>query len=296
MRRLCWDNMRGSRTCEILAWRLAWLARLVARGERDRCAALRSGGDWQNLVFATARATRPYIQVQGPGEGKLFGRYGSSGMPAEFDSAIDDGVGILTLVESKAVEDYRLRRDEALIFSAKVQDHQRARAFCWQGVHALMASAGRLDNVFCRWAFHEGVDVLDPDRLPLIVLARLPYFLSRDEFAMLQDHQPYDRLRDALRMTREECVNGPLLLRNPERWELLNNDGILHDLNDIQARLSDSVWTAMLSTVPGATGEEREAALFGRAQANFETLGVFAPGIVSMPPKLNLGERAMGAA
>jgi len=154
------------------------------------------------------------------------------------------------------VEDYRLRREEALIFSGKVQDRERSWAFRWRGVHALIASAGRLDNVFCRWSFHRGIDVLDPDRLPLTVLARLPYFLNRDELALLQDHYPYDWLRDTLRMTREESVNGPLLLRNPERCDVVN-EGVLHDLNDIQARLSESVWNAMLCTVPGETREER---------------------------------------
>ena len=54
-------------------------------------------------------------------------------------------------------------------------------------IHAAVVSAGRLDAVFCRWCFYEGIDVVDPDRFPLIVLARLPYLLSRAEFALLED-------------------------------------------------------------------------------------------------------------
>jgi hypothetical protein len=268
--------MRGSRTCEVLGWRLAWLARLVGSGERDEGVARLSGGAWQELVFSAARATPPYVDVQGPGRGRLFGTYGSSGMPAEIDTAIDDGAGIVTLIESKAANDYALRREEVLLFSGKVRDHENFQRFRWPGVYSLVASAGRLDGVFCRWSFYEGIDVTDPDRFPLIVFARLPYFLSRAEFAVLQEHHQYDWLRDILQMSRDEVIRGPLLLRRTDRRQILR-ESVLHDLNEIQVRLSECVWKALAGIDSDQTCAEREAGLLAHALQDFEELGISVP-------------------
>jgi hypothetical protein len=194
-------------------------------------------------------------------------------MPAEIDTVIDDGAGIVTLIESKAAADYALRRDEALVFSGKVRDHQRSRSFRWSGVHALVASAGRLDAIFCRWCFYEGIDVVDPDRFPLIVLARLPYLLTGTEAAMLLDHYPYRWLQDILRLTPDETATGPMLLRRRARLERLR-EGALHDLNDIQAKLSESVWAVLASP---SRDSVKKGGLFNRARRQFEELGVMAP-------------------
>lgn len=275
--------MRGSRTCEKLGWRLAWLARTAGRTEVDKVTPLPTGTIWQELVLETARATRPYLDIQGPGRGRLFGSYGASGMPAEIDTAVDDGGGIVTIIESKAVDDYGLRRDEAWIFSGRVRDHEASPSFRWQGAQALIASVGRLDAIFCRWCFYEGIDVVDPDRFPLTVLARLPYVLSDSEFALLQDHYPYDWLRDVLQMTHDEIVAGPMLLRRPARRGKLVA-AVLDDLNEIQARLSESVWSMLLSAVPNGTREERQATLLARARNEFQRLGITIPALTMKPP------------
>jgi hypothetical protein len=258
------------------------LVRVVAGTEPDGAVSLPTGTEWQDLVFETARASPPYLDIQGPGYGGLFGRYGASGMPAEIDTAVDHDGGILSLVESKAREDYTLCRDEALVFSGKVRDHEESRCFRWQGVQPLIVSAGRLDAVFCRWCFYEGIDVIDPDRFPLIVLARLPYLLGRTVFSLLQDHCPYDWLRDVLQITANESATGPMLLRNPARRGKLRED-VLHDLNDIQARLSECVWSALLNVVDEGTSQDRQAALLDRARREFEELGVVVPSPVTKP-------------
>jgi hypothetical protein len=85
-------------------------------------------------------------------------------MPVEIDTAVDDGMGILTALESKARDDYVLRREEAFVFSAKLRDYEASHPFRWQDIQAFVVSAGRLDGIFCRWCFYEGIDVIDPDR------------------------------------------------------------------------------------------------------------------------------------
>src|SRR6266702_1424959 len=270
--------MRGAHHCEKFAWRLAWLARLVAREvARGRIGEQPLGILWENMVFKTAKTTLPFLDVQGPGRGKLFGSYGASGMAAEIDTAIDDGHGILCLVESKAVPDYSLRREASFIFAAKVHDHESARTFQWRGLHALIASSGRLDGIFCRWCFRQGIDVVDPDRFPLNVLARLPHILSRDEFAVLLEHHAYDWLGDVLQMSLDERVDGPLLLRLPGRIAKLT-EAKLHDLNELQAKLSESVWTALAEIAFGDIDlEQRESLLLDKAYIEFQNLGVEFP-------------------
>ena len=270
--------MRGAHHCERFSWRLAWLARVVAREiVRGRMGDQLLGNVWENMVFTTAKATLPFLDVQGPGRGKLFGNYGASGMAAEFDTAIDDGNGILSLVESKAVPDYLLRREASFIFSAKVQDHETARSFRWRGLHALVGSSGRLDGIFCRWCFRQGIDVVDPDRFPLNVLARLPHILSPDEFAVLLDHHTYDWLGDILQMTRDERINGPMLLRVPGRMAKLT-ESTLHDLNELQVKLSESVWTALAGSRFGEKDlEQRESLMLDRAYVEFQNLGLAIP-------------------
>ncbi|SRR5260221_9817933 len=270
--------MRGAHHCERLSWRLAWLARVVAREiVRGRMGDQLLGNVWENMVFTAAKVTLPFLDVQGPGRGKLFGNYGASGMAAEIDTAIDDGHGVLSLVESKAFPDFSLRREASFIFAAKVQDHESARTFRWRGLHALIASSGRLDGIFCRWCFRQGIDVVDPDRFSLNVLARLPHILSRDEFAVLLDHHAYDWLGDILQMNRDERIDGPMLLRLPGRMAKLT-ESTLHDLNELQAKLSESVWTALAASALGEMDlEQRESLLLDRAYVEFQNLGLAIP-------------------
>jgi len=273
--------MRGAHYCEVYGWRLGWLARLFSR-ELAFARLNREGlGDiWQRAVFATAVNTKPRRDVQGPGRGTLFGRHGASGMAVEFDTAVDDGQGILSLVEAKAVADFALRRDATFVLAAKIVDHESAPHFRWLGVHAQLASAGRLDGIVCRWCYRQGIDVSDPDRFPLNVLARLPFVLSRKEFAVLRDHHRFDWLHEVLQISREEIANGPVLLRRPARLARLT-DVVLHDLNDIHAKLSESVWAAVVEAATGQDfSEESEHLILERARNEFVKLGVGFPSVV----------------
>jgi hypothetical protein len=111
-------------------------------------APLPSGREWQDLVYRTARASRPYVDVQGPGYRRLFGRYGASGLPAEFDTAVNHDTRVVSILESKAVADYKLRRDAAMVLSGKIRDHELSRGFRWGAVNALVASGGLLGLSF----------------------------------------------------------------------------------------------------------------------------------------------------
>ena len=255
--------MRARHHCERLGWNLTLLARLARQGARSRPP---PGGDWQDWVFQVAAAIRPYLDIQGPGYGRMFGAYGASGMAAEIDTAVDDGMGILTLVESKANDDYQLYRDAAFVFSGKIREREAARHFRWNGTYAVVASVGRLDAVFCRWCFYEGIDVLDPDRFPLIVLARLPFFLSDSELEALENQHLHSWLSDTLQLSNDEIKTGPMLLRGRARRGQLR-EGALHDLNEIQANLSESLWSALL-------GRGDEQMLLDRAARQFDRLNV----------------------
>lgn len=270
--------MRGAHYCEVYGWRLSWLARVFSRelalGRLNREGV---GETWQRAVFATAVNTKPHRDAQGPGRGSLFGRYGASGMAVEFDAAVDDGRGILSLVEAKAVSDFTLRRDATFVFAAKIGDHEAAPHFRWQGVHASLASAGRLDGIVCRWCYRQGIDVSDADRFPLNVLARLPFVLSRKEFAVLRDHHRFDWLHEVLQVNRDEITNGPFLLRHPSRIARLT-DVLLHDLNDIHAKLSESVWVAIVEAATGQDfSEQSEHLILERARNEFVGLGLAFP-------------------
>ena len=152
----------------------------------------------------------------------------------------------LTLIESKANDDFRLYRDAAFVFSEKIREREASRGFRWTGTYAVMASAVNPITVFCRWCFYEGIDVIDPDRFPLVVLSRLPAFLSNAQLSALENVHFYDQLNDALQLTHEEINQGPMLLRLAARRIRLYGD-VLHDLNTIQANLSKSIWYTCVS-------------------------------------------------
>ena len=96
--------------------------------------------------------------------------------------------------------------------------------------------------------------MVDPDRFPLNVLARLPHILSRDE-----------------------RIDGPMLLRAPGRMAKLT-ESALHDLNELQAKLSESVWTALAASAFGEMDlEQRESLLLDRVYVEFQNLGLAIP-------------------
>lgn len=197
--------MVGRQGCETTAWRVAWLARAARRDAAPSPA----GRVWEDIVFRTIRASRPYLDVQGPGHRRLFGRYGNSGLPAEFDTVVSHDRRALTIVELKAMADYALRRDAVLVLSGKIRDHEMAPGFGWINVNPFIASAGLVGPEFCRWCFAEAIDVTDPRRFPLAVLARLPSFV-RSELGGSRLWETHAALCDTLALTAGRVEAGPV--------------------------------------------------------------------------------------
>jgi hypothetical protein len=251
---------------ETFALRTFWLAHL-GRNATDGGVAL-DGWQWQSVVHAVARSVGRSLLVQGPGAGRLFGRHGASGMAAEIDTALDDGAERVILVEAKAVADYALSRDAAFVFAGKIRDHERGSLRRRRAPYALLASAGRLDAVFCRWSFYEGIDVLDPDRLPLAILARLPFVFP----GLLNDLEAghlFDWLCEVLAVDDEELRLGPVLLRRPGRRDRLQGT-LLEDMNQVQAALSEDVLAALSARSAGHD-------LRGRVERELAGLGLVLP-------------------
>jgi hypothetical protein len=197
-------------------------------------------------------------------------------MQAEIDLSIDDGRGYLTLVEGKALADYTLSRNEAFIFASKVRDHEASRSWRWNPAFALVASAGRVSAIFARWCFYEGIDVLDPDRFPLTVLVRVPALFSASVFDALPEAHLYDWLLELLQIEDHERLNGPVLLRQPTRRKLLSGN-LLHDLNEIQAKLSENLWKALCATMSRALPEEQTAELLAELERALRQRGIHVP-------------------
>ena len=258
-------------SCERFALRVFWMSQLAAAA-RDGVRIVTDGRAWQDLVLSAAYSEEYYRAVQGPGFGRLFGRYGASGMPAEIDVALDDGRGLLSLTEAKALADYTLRRDHVFVFSCKVHDHEASGDWRRHQFYALLASAGRVDAITTRWCFYQGVDVLDPDRFPLVVLSRLeeviPGILTK-----LSDPWLCDWLAEALQIEEQERLRGPVLLRDSRRLHRLKGE-ILRDLEQIQARLSENLWEALCGNHGGGTPEERESALLSNVRRQLELRGI----------------------
>lgn len=253
--------MGGAGTIEKLAIRVHLLARLASELRVD-------GLVWQELLFRAARSC-PHARAQGPGYGTLFGRTGGTGLSAEIDVALDDGRGHLALLEGKAYGDYELGRDRVFVFDGKVADHERRLDRGRKGVFALLASAGRVGENTLRWSFACGVDVADPDRLPLAVLARLPSVYPR-ACDRLEEPHLHEYLVDALGLTSDELTNGPVLLRDPTRSRVLRGDR-LGDLVLIQSRLSEDLIRALTGLDPV---EAKSGAIAGRILRDLKSVGL----------------------
>jgi hypothetical protein len=260
--------------CEKLGLRLFWLARLFGSREGDVGPAI-DGSGWQSLVFEAIRSVGRGLIVQGPMNDRLFGRYGGSGMAAEVDAAIDDTQRCITLVEAKAAADYRLGRDKVLVFAGKVRDHERSAHWRGQRAYALVASAGRLTSVFCRWCFYEGIDVLDPDRLPLGVLVRLPALLRQGFEALPRPHL-HDWLIEALLAEQGELRAGPVQFRREERRARLVGD-LLRDLNVIQSALTEDILDALATSESDCAPAANQSALMERAERELRQCGIAVP-------------------
>jgi hypothetical protein len=249
---------------EKLAIRAYWLARIASEMGVD-------GQRWQDILFKTAHSCQPYARIQGPGSGKLFGRCGAAGMSSEVDVALDDGKGYLALVEGKAHADYSLGRDPIFVFDGKVRDYERTHRHGWNGIFALLASAGRLDAVTVRWCFACGIDVVDPDRMPLAVLARVAELFPRAAERLSESHL-HEYLVDALSLDAVEHQEGPVLLRRPSRTEVLVGER-LGDLNLIQSRLSEDLFHALTGIEPGSS-EAQSNALWLRVTRELKHAGL----------------------
>jgi len=262
----------ASHRCEQVALRLHWAARLLASEDGESRPRI-DGYGWEEVAHAIGRSTKPRA-IQGRGRWCLFGAYGASGLNVEFDLAVDDGGagGLIVLVEAKAHADLSLSRDHALVFSCKVRDHMSSPAWGWRGAHMLVASAGRIKPSFSHWCFYEGIDVTDPDRFPLCVLARLPA-LFPDVAAVVCDSPYYDRLLEVVCDEEDDVEVGPILLQRGKARKRIWGKPLLHELNEIQAQLSEELFMALQAKYAG-DAESPESALLGRVKRELERCGV----------------------
>lgn len=243
--------------------RVFWLARLAAAA-LDKGARV-SGHAWQAGVYRAALSLRD-VDVQGPGHGTLFGKTGSSGLHMEIDTAFRDGAGTTTLVESKAYEDYTLSRDAAFVFSCKVRDHEEVAGR--NRIIALLASGGRVDSIIARACYREGIDIVAPDRLPVLFLLDLPYSLEI-AFRLLAEPHFFDWLCELLPAEDERLPS----LRTADARRRLTRDRLV-DLNYVQLRLTELVIEALSVTYPHPTIEAREEHLLKDVGSRLANIGV----------------------
>lgn len=241
---------------ESVALRAFWVARLHAAG--DSGAPSLDPYRWQDLLLASATGLRGCGRIQGPGRGRLFGRSGRSGEPNEIDLALEDVFDTVLLVEAKAHTDYRLPRNEVFVFAARVRDHERADHYRKHSFFALLASAGRVDAVVARWSYFEGIDVADPDRMPLTLLSRAPALFPQlwEGMACPETHEA---LLDLLQVDESEARDGPVMLRRPERLRRLCGPA-LKDANEIQLAMTEALWGALCRQYRGDVGQQEERA------------------------------------
>ena len=167
-------------------------------------------------------------------------------MSAELDVALADGIGYVALLEGKAHNDFTLGRDHVFVFDGKVRDYERRNGWDWKGTFALLASVGKLDAVTVHWCFACGIDIVDPDRIPLAILARLPCIFPQAVERLSEPHL-HEQLVDVLAIEANEAREGPALLRRQHRSKLLVCER-LRDLNLIQSRLSEDLFHALTGT------------------------------------------------
>jgi len=269
--------MPTSHPCETAALRLHWAARLLGSEDGESKPRV-EGRSWEDIINNIGRSTRPRA-FQGRGVWKLFGSHGASGLNTEFDMALDYGGahGLVMLVEAKAHADRTLSRDHALVFSGKIRDHVASPAWKWPHAQMLVASAGRVEPSFCHWCFYEGIDVTDPDRFPLSVLARLPA-LFPVEFQSLAEVDDHERLVRILCHEDEDPESFPVLLRRECSPKRLEGRGLLNELGVLQARLSENLFAAMMRARFQAEDEEKqEAMLLARVRSYLAEKGIRLP-------------------
>jgi hypothetical protein len=274
---------------ERLALDLHWASRLCGNPRvglsNDDGKPLLDGRRWEKLVHELCERTTP-TRIQGPGKKKLFGHPGASGLQAEFDVAIDYGseAGLMVLIEAKAHEDEAkgLPRDVAFVLTGKLRDHLAGDYFSWTHAHLLFASAGRLPSSVCRWSFYEGIDVTDPDRFPLSVLARLDIVLPAVS-ERLADSKAREALLGILDNGGLDPELGPVLLRHREdRVRALRGKDVLYELEQAQKKLSEEIIVALCGTADDQYDADAEEALLLLQRRALEAKGVLMP---ARPPR-----------
>lgn len=269
---------------ERLALELHWASRLCGNPRAghpdDDGKPLLGGKPWENLVHQLCHMTA-HTRLQGPGKRTLFGHPGASGLQAEFDVAIDYGpeAGLMVLIEAKGHVDGAkgLPRDVAFALTGKLRDHLAGDRFSWPHAHLLFASAGRLPTSVCRWSFYEGIDVTDPDRFPLSVLARLDLLLP-DVSERLASSDARETLLEILDGGQFDPDLGPVLLRHCEgRSRALKGKKILYALEEAQKKLSEEIVASLCGTPDDQYDAAAEEALLAIQWRAFEAKGIQMP-------------------
>lgn len=269
---------------ERLALEIHWAARLCGNPRvglsNDDGKPLLGGKPWEKLVHQLC-ATTAYTRLQGPGKKTLFERRGASGLLMEFDVAIDYGVeaGLMVLIEAKGhMDDAKgLPRDIAFILTGKLRDHLAGDHFSWPHAHLLFASSGRLPDTVCRWSFYEGIDVTDPERFPLSVLARLDILLP-EVSERLANSEARETLLGILDGGQLDPDLGPVLLRHREsKPRALQGKKVLYELQLAQRKLSEEIIAALCDTAEDQYDADAQEALLARHRRTFEAKGIRMP-------------------
>jgi hypothetical protein len=269
---------------ERLALDLHWASRLCGNPRvglsTDDGQPLLGGKPWEKLVHRICDATA-HTRIQGPGKKTLFGHPGASGLLVEFDVAIDYGqdAGLMVLIEAKGHQDGAkgLPRDIAFVLTGKLRDHLAGDHFPWIHAHLLFASSGRLPDTVCRWSFYEGIDVTDPDRFPLSVLARLDILLP-DVSERLADSEARETLLEILDGGQLDPEIGPVLLRHREtNRRAFQGKKNLYELEEAQRKLSEEIIAALCDTPADQYDADAQEALLAAQKRLFEVRGIQIP-------------------
>src|SRR5262249_34674522 len=138
----------------------------------------------------------------------------------------------------------------------------------------LLASAGRVSAPVSRWCFFEGIDLIDPDRFPISILARLPFLFPSEIWESLDESYLHQNLLESLDVTLADVASGPCSIRDVFRRGLLIGER-LKDLNELQARLSENLWAALCTSQAGGSEAEHHATLRASLKKSFEGIDVF---------------------
>lgn len=158
-------------------------------------------------------------------------------------------------------------RAEIFVFGAKIRDHEERRRTC---IEAVLVSAGRIDDITCRWAVAHGIDVVDPDRLPVALLLRAAEAFPRGAAVLVRPWR-IEWLRELL-----NAEPSARSLRTCSGWRTLGSEG-LRDVETLQHELSADLLTACAGCADGYPREKSIASFLASRARALARLGLSLP-------------------